>query len=183
MGVLLLGAHLMAQQPAAPHETGSQPANGSADAAPPLHPITLAQTKEMFELMHFQSTMQQILHTTIARQREAAPFVPEDVWQDFESSFGKVDFIEVFLPIYQKYLSQEDAAKALEFYRTPAGQHTLTVMAPLMQDVSQASQHKGEEIARQVFDRHRQEIEDAARKSGQPVGPPSTATPGSQPPQ
>ncbi len=114
--------------------------------------------------MHFQSTMQTMLHQNLEQQRQRAPFIPSDVWQDFETSFAKVDFSQVFLPVYQKYLSEDDAAQALKFYRTPAGQDTLKVMPALMGEIGQASEQKGEEITRQVLERHRQEIETAEKK-------------------
>lgn len=114
--------------------------------------------------MHFQSTMQTMLHENLEQQRARAPFIPNDVWQDFETSFAKVDFSQVFLPVYQKYLSQDDAAQALKFYRTPAGQDTLKVMPALMGEIGQASEQKGEEITKQVLERHRQEIEAAEKK-------------------
>lgn len=173
------GAWAFAQQ-AAPQSSSApspaaQPGEGTqaAKITPPEHPITLEQTREMFQLMKFRSTMQSVLHANLVQQRQAAPFIPEDVWQDFEESFAKTDFVPVFFPIFQKYFSEEDAAKALEFYRTPAGQHTLAATPALMQELPPASQAKGEEIARQVFERHHQEIEDAQRKFQQQSAPPS----------
>lgn len=170
------GIYGLAQQPtdtSVPTDP-SQTQDSAPAAVPsaPVHPITLEQEREMFDLMHFGSTMQSMLHVNLDRQRKRAPFIPEDVWQDFEKSFSDVDFVQLFLPVYQKYLSQEDAAKALEFYRTPAGQHTLAVMPALMRDVARTSQDKGEEISREVFERHHEEIEDAAKKYSQ-----STTTP------
>jgi hypothetical protein len=149
-------------------ESGSQSGEKSA---PPTNPITLEQTKEMFDLMHFRSTMLKMLHANLQQQRQRAPFIPDDVWQDFETSFGKADFVPVFLPVYQKYLSEADATRALEFYRTPAGQHVLGVMPALMQDVAAAAQMKGDQIAQQVFERHHQEIEDAQKKFTQQMAP------------
>jgi hypothetical protein len=173
---ILLSPFALAQQsatkPSQPATAKKQAGSDSgAASASPAHPITLEQTKEMFELMHFRSTMARMLHANLQEQRRRAPFIPEDVWQDFETSFGKADFVSVFLPVYQKYLSQEDATKALAFYRTPTGQHVLAVMPPLMQDVGEAAQTKGDQIAQQVFERHHQEIEDAQKKFSQQGAP------------
>ena len=176
----LPGAVAVAQQAGthSPHTSSAKTQAGAAHSSttPPTHPITLEQTREMFQLMRFSATMQNMLHANLEQQRQHEPFIPEDVWQDLEASFAKADFVPVFLPVYQKYLSQEDAAKALEFYRTPAGRRTLAVMPAVMQDVAVAAQAKGEEIAQQVFERHRKEIEDAAKKyeqqNARPANPP-----------
>jgi uncharacterized protein len=163
--------------------------SASTENTPPAHPITVEQTREMYELMGFKKTMNGMLMQTIAMQKQQAPFVPQDVWTDLQTSFDKVDYVSIFQPIYAKYLSQEDAAKALEFYRTPAGRHMLEVMPQLMHDIMLASQQKGQQVGREVIDRHRAEIEAAQKKyqqehEPQPAAPasgPGTSGPGASP--
>ena len=48
----------------------------------------------------------------IAMNRQAAPFIPEDVWTDVQTNIDGIDYTTLIQPIYAKYLSQEDAAKA-----------------------------------------------------------------------
>lgn len=162
---------------AGPASTGT--ASGS-ETTPPAHPITIEQTREMYDLMGFKKTMNGMLMQTIAMQKQAAPFVPQDVWTDLQTSFDNVDYVSIFQPIYAKYLSQEDAAKSLEFYRTPAGRHMLEIMPPLMHDIMLASQQKGQQVGREVIDRHRTEIE-AAQKKYQQEHEPQPTTPASGP--
>jgi hypothetical protein len=198
----LMSTHcLQAQTTSTPKSTGTPKATTSTtpsatgaasptNPAPPAHPITIEQTREMYELMGFKKMMNGMLTQTISMQKQQAPFVPQDVWTDLQTSFDNVDYVTVFQPIYAKYLSEEDAAKSLEFYRTPAGRHMLEVMPPLMHDIMLASQQKGQEVGRQVIDRHRAEIEAAQKKyqqeheaqSPQPAtgtrpAPPSLKTP------
>jgi hypothetical protein len=170
--------------------SGSRSAgSASAENTPPAHPITVEQTREMYELMGFKKTMNGMLMQTIAMQKQAAPFVPQDVWTDLQTSFDKVDYVSIFQPVYAKYLSQEDATKSLEFYRTPAGRHMLEVMPQLMHDIMLASQQKGQQVGREVIDRHRAEIEAAQKKyqqehEPQPAAPasgPGTSGPGASP--
>ena len=164
----------------APATGANAASSASTQATPPAHPITIDQTREMYDLMGFKNTMNGMLMQTIAMQKQAAPFVPEDVWTDLQTSFGNVDYVSIFQPIYAKYLSQEDAAKSLEFYRTPAGHHMLEVMPPLMHDIMLASQQKGQQVGREVIDRHRTEIE-AAQKKYQQEHEPQPAAPASGP--
>jgi hypothetical protein len=169
--------------PQHPVTKGQSSSPSGEKSTPPSHPITLEQTKEMFELMHFRSSMVRMLHANLQQQRQQAPFIPEDVWQDFETSFAKTDFVPVFLPVYQKYLSEDDATRALAFYRTPAGQHVLGVMPALMQDVAGAAQMKGNQIAQQVFERHHQEIEEAQKKFSQQMAPGGNSPSSGSPPK
>ena len=132
--------------------------------APPAHPITMAQTRQMFALMNFDKMVDQMMQQMIAMQTDQAPYIPTTVWDDFRVTFRKTDFVEVFLPVYQKYISEEDAEKSLEFYQTPAGQHMLKAMPPMMVEVSTLGAQKGQEIARSVLDRHMDEIKAAEKK-------------------
>ncbi len=143
----------------------STAATGQNEApTPPAHPITQAQTREMFELMGYKKLMDNMLNQTIAMQKQQAPFVPADVWTDFQTTFSNVDYVALLQPIYAKYISEDEAAKSLEFYRTPAGRHMLESMPMLMRDIMVTSQQNGQKIGREVIDRHRPEIEAAQKK-------------------
>jgi hypothetical protein len=166
--VLLLSAAAFAQQPApAAAKTDAPPAAAKPavdSIPPPAHPITLEQTKKMFEVMNFQKSMDAMMNQIISSQTQQAPFIPQSVWDDFRTSFQKTDFVALFLPVYQKYLSAEDAAKSLEFYETPAGKHMLQAMPPMMADIYKIASQKGQEIGQAVADRHMPEIQAAAKK-------------------
>ncbi len=169
--------HTTATRPATPSASSTTPGTqaGSTTATtgtssqaqaqtPPAHPITTAQTREMFELMGYKKLMDNMLNQTIAMQKQQAPFVPADVWTDFQNSFSNIDYVSLLQPIYAKYISEEEAAKSLEFYRTPAGRHMLESMPMLMRDIMVASQQNGQKIGHEVIERHRAEIEAAQKK-------------------
>ncbi len=174
-----------------PATTGST-ATAPGEITPPAHPITVTQTREMFDLMGFQKLLNGNLTQMISMQKQSAPFVPEDVWTDLQTSFDKTDYVALFQPVYAKYLSQEDATKALEFYRTPAGRHVVETMPPLMHDIMVVAQQNGQKVGREVIDRHRPEIEAAQKKYQQEqqgggaapsLNGPSPSSPGSTSPR
>lgn len=165
-------------QNAAPDQAGSATsadATAAPKVTPPAHPITLEQTRKMFELMNFQTTMDSMMNQMISIQNQQAPFIPQSVWDDFRTTFKKTDFISLFLPVYQKYLSEEDAAKSLEFYETPAGRRMLRAMPLMMADISGVAGQKGEEIGHTVVERHMPEIQAAAKKYQQEHASPQPA--------
>jgi uncharacterized protein len=182
---LVLSTSAFAQQPA---NAASSPTTTSAkpEIAPPAHPITLEQTRKMFELMDFQNMMDGMMNQMIAIQNQQAPFIPPAVWDDFRATFKKTDFVTLFLPVYQKYLSEEDAAKSLEFYETPAGRRMLRSMPLMMGDISSVAGQKGQEIGQAVVQRHMDEIKAAAKKyqdeHASPAATPSSEAPATAPP-
>jgi hypothetical protein len=141
---------------------------------PPKDPITLAQTRELLDLMNYKKIEDSNWSQMISMNRQAAPFIPEDVWTDVQSNVSGIDYPTLMQPIYAKYLSQADAAKALEFYRTPAGKRVLQSMPPLLGESVAAAQQKGRQLGREAIEKHRPEIE-AAQKKYQAEHPPQGA--------
>ncbi len=136
-------------------------ASAREEPSAPAHPITLEQTRKMFSLMNFGNSMDSMMDRMISIQSQQSPFIPATVWDDMRATFKKTDFVLLFLPTYQKYLSEADAAKAIEFYATPAGRRMLKVLPPMMADISAVANEKGQEIARSVLERHMDEIQAA----------------------
>jgi hypothetical protein len=151
-------------QQAAPSAKSTAASAATAQPAPPAHPITLEQTRKMFQLMDFNVSMDSMMDRMISMQSQQAPFIPASVWDDMRATFKKTDFVVLFLPTYQKYLSEYDAQQAIEFYSTPAGKHMLKSLPLMMADVSTVASQKGQEIARGVIDRHMDEIQAAQKK-------------------
>jgi hypothetical protein len=154
--------------PSAPSATSPSNRNISPLApgtpTPPAHPITMEQTRELLDLMGYKKIEENNWSQMIAMNRQAAPFIPEAVWADVQTNISGIDYPTLMQPIYAKYLSTEDAAKALEFYRTPAGKRVLQSMPPMLGESVAAAQQKGRQVGRDAIEKHRPEIETAQKK-------------------
>ncbi|HEX6494672.1 MAG TPA: DUF2059 domain-containing protein [Acidobacteriaceae bacterium] len=172
--------------PSAPATTAPSNRNISpllpGQPAPPAHPITMEQTRELLDLMDYKKIEESNWSQMIAMNKQAAPFIPNDVWTDVQTNISGIDYPTLMQPIYAKYLSQEDAAKALDFYRTPAGKRVLQSMPPLLGESVQAAQQKGRQVGRDAIEKHRPEIEAAQKKYQAEHAPPAGSTgPGATP--
>jgi hypothetical protein len=143
---------------------------------PPAHPITMEQTRELLDLMGYKKIEENNWSQMIAMNRQAAPFIPEAVWTDVQTNISGIDYPTLMQPIYAKYLSTEDAAKALEFYRTPAGKRVLQSMPPMLGESVAAAQQKGRQVGRDAIEKHRPEIETAQKKYQAEHAPPAGST-------
>jgi hypothetical protein len=56
------------------------------------------------------------------------------------------------IPVYEKYLTDDDVKAVIRFYKSPAGRHLLKIMPEMMKEASTVGQQYGEQIARQVLD-------------------------------
>jgi hypothetical protein len=172
--------------PSAPAATAPSNRNISpltpGQPAPPKDPITMDQTRELLALMDYKKIEESNWSQMIAMNKQAAPFIPSDVWTDVQTNINGIDYPTLMQPIYAKYLSQEDAAKALEFYRTPAGKRVLQSMPPLLGESVQAAQQKGRQVGRDAIEKHRPEIEEAQKKYQAEHAPPAgSSAPGATP--
>ncbi len=179
--------HQSGATPASPHAASpSERSIGTLDPnapPPPAHPITAAQTKQLLDLMQFKKTEDRNWSQMITMNKQAAPFIPNDVWTDVQSGIDGIDYSALVQPIYARYLSEDDATKALAFYSTPAGQRVLQAMPSILGESAAASQQKGRQVGRDAIEKHRTEIEAAQKKYQEehaPAGGPGSA-PGAGP--
>jgi hypothetical protein len=178
-----------AQQAATP--PASKPAapatqQGAAEPAikPPANPITPAQIKEMQELTGASTTKKRIVANAIQFYRsQFPPYIPQDVIDDLEKSLQNADLESHAAEIYPKYLSTEDAAKVIDFYKSPAGQHLVTAQPYMMTEMQRSAVQIAQQTAKDVIERHKPEIEAAQQKymQQQQQQKPTLNTPQSQP--
>ena len=82
------------------------------------------------------------------------------------------ELLEQAIPIYDQQFSREEIRGLLEFYETPLGKKTLSVLPAIMSQMMQKGQHWGEELGREtmmeVMAEHpefQQAIEEAQKKA------------------
>lgn len=163
--VLIGGTSAVAQ--AAPASKAAHPANPAKVVVPvlPAHPMTVAQAKEMLKLTGANESARQAIARELGNLRQAfPPYMPEDVIQDLKTGFEHIDFGGLLIPIYQKTLSEKDAAAIIAFYKTPAGQHLVAATPEIQKEAFEAGVEAGEKVARQVLESHAIEIRAAAQR-------------------
>src|SRR5215472_16183696 len=139
IGLLAGGLSLVAQSPsmpvraqekAAPVKPKSQ-AQPSANAVTP--PAKEASIRQLMELTGVQGLGAQMLKTGIEQFRRsvtesdnprAKQFIDAFV-AGFQKHFDPESLTEKVVPIYDKYLTEEDLQGLLQYYRSPLGQRML----------------------------------------------------------
>jgi hypothetical protein len=173
-----------AQAPASQTATPKMSTLGGDDVKAPEHPLTPDQMKVLYEAMGYQKTIDDNLGKMIAMQKQRAAFIPEDFWDDLQSSFQKIDYSGALYDVYKKYLSTEDAAKLIDFSKTTAGQHFFDTLPATSREALMAIQKEQQTTGQQVQARHKDEIDAALKKyreehAPKPTPAPSGATPAS----
>lgn len=69
-------------------------------------------------------------------------------FEKFQSNADPQKLVDLAIPVYDKYLTDEDVRGLLQFYSTPLGQKAITTMPKLMAECSEAGRKWGEELGR-----------------------------------
>lgn len=161
--LLLSGAPLFAQTAPVknlPYDKEHAQNVRTSDIAPPAHPATPEQIREYLTVTHSDETAHRLMAQSLQAMRAAGnPAIPAVVWEEMGNEFAKFDLITPMIPSYQRYLSQEDLAAAIAFYRTDAGQRILASQPYIVSAAQDSLRKMGQDIGRQIVERHKSEIE------------------------
>ena len=67
----------------------------------------------------------------------------------FQAKVDTQHLVDLAVPIYDKYLSDDDIKGLTQFYQTPLGQKTLTVLPKLLAECQEAGRKWGSDVGRQ----------------------------------
>ena len=104
-------------------QKATQPISDSQTIKPPEHPVTEEQLRTFFKVTHFVSVNRQLIHEKLKVLRRQMPdWFPQSVWDEIAGSVENIDMATVALPVYQKYISEDDQEFLNRFLATPEGQ-------------------------------------------------------------
>jgi hypothetical protein len=114
--------------------------SGNSAKAQPEHPITEKQMRTYFEVCRVTVVSRELTHEKADVQRkQLPPWYPQSVWDEIEAAIDGIDLPAVALPIYRKYLGEEDADRLIRFFRTKPGQQIIATFVE--QEIT--AQHAG----------------------------------------
>jgi hypothetical protein len=98
---------------------------------------TKSQANQMFDLM-------------LPEMKQLAPQAPETFWTLFRSRMNVNTFVDLFVPIYDRYFSHEDIKELIRFYETPIGKKMLDVTPLITKESFAIGQEWGQRIGQEV---------------------------------
>lgn len=94
----------------------------------------------------------QMAGQVINMQKQNNPDVPAEFWDKFMAEMNMDELMDLMVPIYDKYYTQEEIKGLTEFYQTELGKKTISVMPSLMQESMVAGQQWGMKLGQRVAD-------------------------------
>jgi hypothetical protein len=152
---LLAGTSVSAQMP-----PGTPPAAAPAASAPKVDPAKEADIRKLLDVSGgtkggedmIANSIEQ-LRTNLTRslpQGDKSPKIVESFLHRFREKFTAEELVAQIVPIYDKYLSDEDIKALIEFYGTPLGQRAVKALPQIARDSQQAELELGQRVVQQV---------------------------------
>lgn len=109
--------------------------------------------KHFLELTGSVKLGEQVIDDMIGMFQSSYSDVGKEFWTDFRKEMKGEELINLVLPIYDKYYSEEEIDQLIAFYNTPIGKKTVAVLPQITQESMLAGQTWGMEIGEKVMKR------------------------------
>jgi hypothetical protein len=153
----------------APTQAADTPADAAKDASiRKLLDLTGASKLMSQTIGSMTSTMRPLILSSLPAGEYRERLV-DLFFERFQTKLDAATLVNLIVPIYAKHLSRDEIEGLIQFYQTPLGQKTLSVLPQIMNESQLAGKEFGEKAGREsmmeVFQEHpdlRQAVETAA---------------------
>ena len=70
-------------------------------------------------------------------------------FEKFHSKLDQQTIVDLAVPVYEKYYSDDEIKQLIQLYETPLGQKMLATMPKLMAELQAAGEKRGQELGRE----------------------------------
>lgn len=84
-------------------------------------PPTKDHVRSLLEITGSGKVGIQVMGSMITSYKKSMPSVPDVFWDDFLKSAKPEALIDLMIPIYAKYYTDEEIVQLIAFYKTPLG--------------------------------------------------------------
>ena len=99
----------------------------------------------------------QAMRQMLPSLKRMVPNAPEKFWNDFMAEVSPDDLVNMVIPIYQKYLTEDDVQAINRFYDSPAGRKLIQSQPMIMRESMMQGQAWGQKLAKKVIERYKAE--------------------------
>ncbi len=109
--------------------------------------------KKLLDLTGSGKMGAQVAQTMISSFQESYSNVPTEYWESVKKEINADDIVALVIPIYDKYYTEEDIQKLIEFYESPIGKKVISTTPLIVQESMSAGKIWGENIGKKVMEK------------------------------
>lgn len=124
----------------------------AAQEAAEVEPAKAEAIRQLLQVTESAQLMVTSIETSMPAQRAANPQIPDVFWEEFADRLrGDVGgFIELLIPLYDKYLTLDEIRELIVFYESPLGRRLVEVQPLLAAESMVAGQQWGARVSMEV---------------------------------
>ena len=107
--------------------------------------------KELLAITGTKAQLKQVMGQIFVSMKSQYPQVPQEVWNTFMAEINVDEVINRIIPIYNKYMTNEDIKGLISFYKSPLGRKTTSVIPQLTHESMRVGQQYGIEAGRRTL--------------------------------
>jgi len=95
----------------------------------------------------------QIGVTMINNMKTVYKDIPDEFWDEFKKELTTTDWIDMFIPVYEKFYSDNEVRELIQFYQSPIGKKVISNTPLIMQESMQIGQVWGQKLGEKLVER------------------------------
>jgi uncharacterized protein len=112
-----------------------------------------AKILEMISLTGADKLGIQMFNSMIDSFKKSNQNVPEEFWIELEKEVDANELVQLYIPIYDKYYTEEDLENLIVFYKSPTGRKVTSIMPTMVAESMEVGKVWGKNLARKVIDK------------------------------
>lgn len=108
---------------------------------------------KMFKVSGSEETYKTAIKQIIDMFKKQNNKIADKYWEDVEGALlntSLMEIVDLLVPVYKKYLNQEEVEAMISFYQTPAGQQFSKNTHLIMQESMQVGQQWGRKLGEEI---------------------------------
>ena len=111
----------------------------------------IEKIKNLLEMTGSGKLGVQVANNMMAAFQKSYTTVDEKFWDDFAKEIKAEDLVNLIIPIYDKYYTEDDIDQLTSFYNTPTGKKMIETLPIVTQESMTAGQAWGKQIGEKVI--------------------------------
>jgi hypothetical protein len=107
---------------------------------------------KLLDIMDAKLEAAQMFDLMLPNLKAMAPDVPLTFWVMLKSKLDIDSFVNLLIPLYDKYFSHDDIKKLIQFYESPIGKKLLSVTPLITKEASRIGEEWGERLALDILE-------------------------------
>ncbi len=92
----------------------------------------------------------QVVTQMIAAFKENYSNISDEFWNEFAKEIKPDDLVNLIIPVYEKYYTEDDIDQMIAFYKTPVGKKMIEVLPKVSQESMAVGQAWGKDLGEKV---------------------------------